>query len=190
MFDFEEEIKNEINKIVDQKESNIKIINHPERFFEKSNQERKEINMAQELEPWKPFREVVSLRNAMDRLFEDSVITPKETALMPKIDIKDKKDRIEVSAELPGMKEEDIDVEVSEGIMTISGQKTQEKEEKEEGYYYKESHSGAFSRSFALPADVVADKASAEMEKGVLVVTIPKVAEKKAKRVKILAKKK
>ena len=150
--------------------------------------------MANEMEPWRPFREMVSLRDAMDRLFEDSVITPKGAAAMPKIDIKDKKDSIVVKAELPGMAEEEVDVEISDGVMTISGEKKEEKENPpaggEEGYYYKESHTGGFSRSFTLPADVIAEKAEAEMKDGVLSIVIPKIEPKKATKVKVAPKKK
>lgn len=150
----------------------------------------KETVMSNELGPWRPFREMVSLRDAMDRLFEDSVITPKTGATMPKIDIKDKKDAIVVKAELPGMAEEEVEVEISDGVMTISGEKKEEKEKEEEGYYYKESHSGTFSRSFALPADIKEEKAEAEMKNGVLIITIPKIAPKKATVVKVSPKKK
>jgi len=151
--------------------------------------EDKEANMPGELGPWRPFREMVSLRDAMDRLFEDSVITPKSAAVMPKIDIKDKKDAIVVRAELPGMVEEEIDVEINEGVMTISGERKEEKEKEEEGYYYKESHSGTFSRSFTLPAEIKEDKAQAEMKDGILTVTIPKIAPKKATKIKVTPKK-
>ena len=108
---------------------------------------------------------------------------------MPRIDIKDKKDAIEVKAELPGMNEEDVEIEIADGVMTISGEKKAEKEESEEGYYYKESHTGTFSRSFTLPAEVKEEKAEAEMKNGVLKVTIPKIEPKKATKVKIAPKK-
>lgn len=195
IFKIHREIENEINKVLDQKESDNQIINvlpssqpghHPTPFGLRTAE--KEKTMSNEMEPWRPFREMVSLRDAMDRLFEDSVITPKSISAMPKIDIKDKKDSIEVRAELPGLKEEDIDIEIHDGIMTISGEKKEEKEEKEEGYYYKESHSGAFSRSFTLPADVKAEKAEAEIKNGVLIVAIPKIEAKKATKVKIAPK--
>ncbi|MCL5411012.1 MAG: Hsp20 family protein [Patescibacteria group bacterium] len=194
IFEFQREIEEEIDNILneDNQKININIANldaeadHPSprlRMAERS-------IMANEMEPWRPFREMVSLRDAMDRLFEDSVITPKGVTAMPKIDIKDKKDSIVVKAEIPGMAEEEVDVEISDGVMTISGEKKEEKEKEEEGYYYKESHSGSFSRSFTLPADVVAEKAEADMKDGVLSITIPKVETKKATKVKVAAKKK
>jgi len=183
LFDLGDAIEQEMDKIMVE-DNNIKILNDPTEL------ERKDSNM-NELGPWRPFREMVSLRDAMDRLFEDSVITPKGVAVMPKIDVKDQKDSIVVKAELPGLEEDEINVEIADGVMTISGEKKEkkeEKEEKDEGYFYKESHTGAFSRSFTLPSDVREDGADAEMKNGVLVVRIPKVEPKKATKVKIAKK--
>ena len=149
----------------------------------------KEAKMPSEMEPWKPFREMVSLRDAMDRLFEDSVVTPKfSNAGMPKIDMRETKGSVVVKAELPGIAEEEIDVEILDNIMTISGEKKSDVEEEKEGYFYKESHTGTFSRSFTLPSEVKAEKAEAEMKNGILTITIPKVEAKKAKKVAIKAK--
>lgn len=193
IFDFEKEMEEVIDSMVDGSQKhiiNIANLNaeagHPSPRLRMAGRN----TMGTELEPWRPFREAVSLRDAMDRLFEDSVITPKTAGVMPKIDIKDKKDSIEVKAELPGLKEEDIEIEVSDGVMTISGEKKAEKEEQEEGYYYKESHTGTFSRSFTLPADVKEEKAEAEMKHGILTILIPKIEPKKATKVKIAPKKK
>lgn len=140
--------------------------------------------MALEIQPWRPFREAVSLRDAMDRLFEDSVITQKSGG-MPKIDIKDTKGSIVVKAELPGMTEDDVNIEVHDGVMTISGETKAETENDDEGYYYKESHTGAFSRSFTLPAEVKEDKAEAEMKHGILWITVPKSEAKQPKKIAI-----
>jgi HSP20 family protein len=109
---------------------------------------------------------------------------------MPKIDIKDQKNSVVVKAELPGVKEEDVTIEILDNTMTISGEKKEEKEEKDEekGYYYKESHSGSFTRSFSLPSEVMADKAEADMKDGVLTITVPKIEPKKASKVKITKK--
>lgn len=194
MFEFEREIDEVIK-------SNIKIINSvsPRNIdpFDKlrvnsehgrtiETESEKETKM--ELQPWRPFREAVSLHDAMDRLFEDSFITPANLGGgMPKIDIKDTGKAIVIKAELPGVDEEDISIEILDNVMTISGEKKEEKEESDEkkGYYYKESHSGAFSRSFNLPADVKAEDAVADMKKGILVVTVPKIEPKKAKKIEI-----
>ena len=144
-----------------------------------------------ELEPWRPFREAISLRDAMDKLFEDSFITQGKLAGMPKVDIIDKADKVVVKAEIPGVAEEDVNVEILDNVMTISGEKTEEKEEGDEkkGYFYKESHSGAFTRTFTLPADVRGEEAVAEVKDGILMITIPKVEPKKAKKITIQTKK-
>lgn len=191
IFDIHFEMDEEIDRMLDN-ENNQKIninitesevlANHPSPRLRMAS---KEDIMSNEMESWKPLREVVSLRDAMDRLFEDSIITPRGGVAMPKIDIKDKKDTIEVRAELPGIKEEDIEVEISDGVMTISGEKKEEKEEKDEGYYYRESHSGSFTRSFNLPSDVKEDGAEAEMKNGILFINLPKIEPKKATKVTI-----
>ncbi len=192
IFEFEKEMEEALDKMVDESQQNIINIMPGRVEADPTSLKLRGAGrriMGTELEPWRPLREVVSLRDAMDRLFEDSVITPKSGGAMPKIDIRDKKNAIEVKAELPGMAEEDIEIEVSDGVMTISGEKKTEKEEKNEEYYYKESHSGSFSRSFTLPTDVKEEKAEAEMKHGILTITIPKIEPKKATKVKIASKK-
>lgn len=211
IFEFECQIDEEIDKIMENHSNfsdnniKIKVINNPSVSVGASpstelssslsdlgveDGARKEANMPLELEPWRPFREAVSLRDAMDRLLEDSVVTPVKGITMPKIDIKEKKDSVVVKAELPGVVEDQVEVEITDNVMTISGEKAEEKEEEKEGYYYKESHSGSFSRSFALPSEVAAEKADADMKNGVLTVTIPKVEAKKPKKVTIKKKEK
>ena len=148
---------------------------------------RKERNMPGFMKPWEPFREV-SLRDAMDRLLEDSVVTSSRAIGMPKIDMKETKDSIQVKAELPGVAEEDVTIEVSDGVLTISGEKKGEKEEEKEGYYYKESFSGSFSRSVSLPSEVKAEKTEAEMDNGVLNITIPKAEAKKPHKITVKKK--
>lgn len=147
----------------------------------------KERNMPSFMKPWEPFREV-SLRDAMDRLLEDSVVTPSRATGMPKIDMKETKDFVQVKAELPGVAEEDVTVEVSDGVLTISGEKKTEKEEEKEGYCYKESFAGSFSRSVSLPSDVKAEKTEAEMDNGVLNISIPKAEAKKPHKIAVKKK--
>lgn len=192
MFEFEREIdelfergpKIVINKISEASGLDHELKNNSSGASDGTNMER---NMPGFMKPWEPFREV-SLRDAMDRLLEDSVVSGTRGVGMPKIDVKETKDAVVVKAELPGVAEEDITVEVSDGVMTISGEKKGEKEEEREGYYYKESFSGAFSRSISLPAEVKAEKTEAEMDNGVLMITVPKVEAKKP--TKIAVKKK
>ncbi|MFA5157832.1 MAG: Hsp20 family protein [Patescibacteria group bacterium] len=190
IFDFEREVNDMINQHMGNQE---KIIIHPGEIPTMSDGSAvfhgaREAKMPSELGPWRPLREAVSLRDAMDRLFEDSVITPKSIGAMPRIDIKETKTAIVVSAELPGIDEDKVDVEIMDNVMTISGEKAEEKVEEGEGYHYKESHTGAFTRSFTLPADVKAEKAQAEMKNGVLEITVPKVEPKQAKKISIKAK--
>lgn len=186
IFEIEREIDSEINNALSTSSINIKVINDPDEKVGSGKE-----NTMVELEPWKPFREAISLRDAMDRLFEDSFITPAKGGGMPRIDVRDMKDSVVVKAELPGVNEEDINVEILDNVMTVSGERKEEKEEKEEekGYYYKESHTGQFSRSFTLPSEVVAEKASAEMKNGVLTITVPKIEPKKAQKIEIAKKK-
>lgn len=146
----------------------------------------KETTMPGFLEPWRPFRDSLSLREAMDRLMEDSVVSPRSiVGMAPKVNVLVKGNNIIVKAEIPEVAEENLDIEVADDMVTISGERKEEKETKEEDYYHKETHYGSFSRSVSLPSAVVSDKAEAEVKNGVLTITIPKVEEKKAKKVKV-----
>jgi HSP20 family protein len=146
----------------------------------------KETAMSSILEPWRPFRDSLSLREAMDRLMEDSIVSPRSAmGMAPKINVINKEKTIVVKIEVPEVNEEDLDIEVADDLITVSGERREEKETKEEDYFHKETHYGTFSRSVSLPSAVVADKAEAEVKNGILTVTIPKVEEKKAKKVHI-----
>jgi HSP20 family protein len=107
-----------------------------------------------------------------------------------KFDVSESDKEIEVSAEVPGMEEKDIDVEVSAGILTIKGEKKHEEEKKEKNYYLSERRYGSFRRSFRLPDSVDEDNISATFEKGVLKVTLPKKPEavSKAKKIEVREK--
>lgn len=195
IFEFERQMDQQINRIMNNNDENvdnqikIKVINSPGFHHLAEDEARKEANMPFELEPWRPFREAVSLRDAMDRLFEESVVTPvKGGVTMPKIDIKEKKDAVVVKAEIPGVAEEDVEIEITDNVMTISGEKKEEKEEEKDGYHYKESHSGSFTRSFSLPTEVAAEKAEAEIKNGILTITVPKTEAKQPKKISIKKK--
>lgn len=107
----------------------------------------------------------------------------------PSTDISDSDDEIEVSVELPGMDEKDIEVSLTRDVLTIRGEKKAEKEEKKKGYYLSERSYGSFYRSVPLPPGVDTDKAKAEFKKGLLTVTLPKTAEAQAqvKRIEVKA---
>ncbi|WP_448505825.1 Hsp20/alpha crystallin family protein [Immundisolibacter sp.] len=105
--------------------------------------------------------------------------------LMPAVDIKEQDGRYVISAELPGMDEKDISVEVQDDVLTLRGEKRAEREEKDKGYHLTERSYGSFTRSFQLPADADAGKASATFSKGVLSINVPMSAEAQSKVKKI-----
>lgn len=143
---------------------------------------------------WEPFRDLVSLREAMDRLFEESFVRPRAGWLAPvgaealAVDMYETEDAVVVKSAIPGVKPEDIDINVTGDVLTIKGETKVEEEVKEENYIRRERRYGAFSRSIAIPASVVPDKAEAEFEDGVLTLTLPKAEEVKPKAIKVKAK--
>lgn len=107
-------------------------------------------------------------------------------SLSPKVEIEEKDNSVVVCAEVPGMKEEDIDLEVSsDGYLTISGEKKQEKKENHKGSYFSEISYGSFKRTIPLPWDLNFDEAKADYKDGVLQVTFPKSQDEKGKKKKI-----
>jgi HSP20 family protein len=132
---------------------------------------------------WDPFRERLSLRNAMDRLFEESFMRPRwlmgwpgELSDIP-LDIYTEGDNLIVKASVPGIKPEELNVQVRDDMLTISGQMKQETERKDDDYHLRERRYGRFERTVALPHSVTADKAQAEFDNGVLTLTLPRAAE-------------
>jgi HSP20 family protein len=103
----------------------------------------------------------------------------------PAVEIAEEKDELVVKAEIPGIKKEDLEVNLSDHCLTISGEKKKEEEVKEKGYYYSERAYGSFCRSIELPTEVKSDKVSASFKNGVLEVHLPKTEEAKRKEVKV-----
>lgn len=144
---------------------------------------------------WHPFE---SLRHEMDRLFDDfsagfwrapfrrPLIDLQQTTTPP-VDIVEKDNAYEVSADLPGFDEKNIEVKLVNGSLCIKGERKAEKEEKKEGYYHSEREFGAFERRFELPESVDSTKIEANLNKGVLTVTLPKKpeAQKPVKKIEI-----
>lgn len=122
---------------------------------------------------WEPFRRMERASGVM----------------MPDIDVVEGEEAISVSAELPGMEEKDITVEVTEDTLTISGEKRVEREEKDEDHHLSERRYGAFKRTLRVPDTVASSKVSAEMKNGILTVTLPKTAKAKQKPKKVSVKK-
>ena len=138
---------------------------------------------------WQPFE---SLKQEVDRLFDEfdggfwpspfrrafqSEPLRRLQEATPAVDIAEKDGAYEISAELPGMEEKDIDVSVANGVLTIKGEKREEKEEKRKDYHVSERRYGTFQRSFSVPDGIDADKISASFKKGVLTIALPKTPE-------------
>jgi len=159
--------------------------------FKKEFQQGKEVNqMARDLMPWSPMREVSSLHEAIDRLFEESWPATKQKGIsIPTINVYEKGSKVIVMADVPGVKEEDLSIEVGVDSLTLQGERKIEEEIKEKNYYRKESSYGSFSRTIPLPAFVNKDKAEAELKDGTLTIILPKKAKVKPKVTKVKVKK-
>jgi HSP20 family protein len=152
--------------------------------------------MARNLVRWEPWSDLMSLREAMDRLFEESVVRPRAGWLAPlgaeslAVDMYETDDEVVVKTAVPGIESEDIDVSITGDVLTIKGETKAEEKVEKANYIRQERRYGAFSRSLSLPSAVVADKATAEFEGGVLTLTLPKAEEVKPKTIKVTAKSK
>jgi len=148
------------------------------------------------IERWHPLTELMSLRQAMDRLFEDSFVRPSRAlatfgeSATPALDVYQTPTEIVVKAAMPGVKPEDVSIDITGETLTIRGESKVEEETKKEDYLYQERRYGVFSRSMVLPSGLKSDKAEATMEDGVLTLTIPKAEEAKPKAIKVKAKEK
>ena len=148
------------------------------------------------IEKWHPFTELMSLRQAMDRLFEDSFVRPSRAlealaeVAAPALDVYQTPSEIVVKAALPGLKPEDVSIDITGETLTIKGEHKAEHDIKKEDYLYQERRYGVFSRSVILLSGLKPDKAEATMEDGVLTLTIPKAEEIKPKAIKVKAKEK
>jgi HSP20 family protein len=135
---------------------------------------------------------VISLRQAMDKLFEDSFVGLPRLTLnglgeFP-IDMYQEKDNLVVKAALPGVKPEELDITIADNTLTIRGEHKEEQETKEDDYIHRERYYGAFSRSVAIPMEVKGEKAEASFEEGVLTLTLPKADEIKPRQIKVKPK--
>jgi HSP20 family protein len=132
-----------------------------------------------------------SLQREIDRLFDD--FTPTFATGRGLVDVKARMDLaqtpegLELTVELPGMEEKDVDVTVSDGMLTVSGEKKFESEKKDKNYHFVERSYGSFSRSVALPEGVKADQIKATMSKGVLTVVVPTPAKPEPKKIEVKA---
>ena len=141
---------------------------------------------------WRPFE---GLRRDVDRLFEDFTMSPfmmpfrrpafdlepfwqpESWVAVPAVDLIEHEKAFELTAELPGLDEKNIEVKVANGVLTIRGEKAEDKEEKNKDFHMRERRFGAFERAFRIPEIVDMDKIEATFKKGVLMVKMPKTAE-------------
>lgn len=141
---------------------------------------------------WEPAREMMTLRDAMDRLFDDAFTRPFNFGgnnwSVPAVDMYQTDNEVVVKAALPGIKSDEVQINVTGEVLTIKGETRQNEEVKEKTYHLREQRWGTFERSIALPTNVVADKAKADFENGVLTITLPKAEEAKPKTITIKTK--
>ena len=141
---------------------------------------------------WEPAREMHTIQQEMNRLFNTFFDAPASGGggggarrWIPAMDLVETEDHFVLRADLPGLTESDVNIEVNENVLTLSGERRHEHEAKKDGYYRLERGSGQFSRSLTLPDGVDADAITASFDKGVLEVRIPKPEERKPRRVAI-----
>jgi HSP20 family protein len=140
---------------------------------------------------WEPARDMMTLREAMDRLFDDAFTRPlsiRDGWSAPAIDMYQTDDEIVVKASLPGVKADEVQINITGEVLTLKGETKQVEEKKDKAWHMREQRWGAFERAVILPTDVVADKAKAEFENGILTITLPKAEEVKPKIINIKAK--
>ncbi len=141
---------------------------------------------------WSPWREMPTLHDRINRFFEDPFFgisrMDDEAGLSmwdPAVDLYEKDDHYVIKAELPGVDKKDVNIDLRDRLLTLSGERSYDNEVEKENYYRRERSFGRFQRSFTLPADVDPDKIKAEFKDGVLKIEVPKPEEKKSKKITI-----
>jgi HSP20 family protein len=143
------------------------------------------------IQPWDPYRDMVSLRDAVNSLIQDSFVPPsgaqpRETAtFMLPLDITEAEDDFVVTASMPGIKPEDVQTTILGDTLTIRGESTADGEQHGHNWLVRERRAGSFQRSVKLGTPINADKASAQFEHGVLTLTLPKSEQARPKQIKV-----
>jgi HSP20 family protein len=141
---------------------------------------------------WDPFRDIITLREKMNRLFEDAVTARGEekdmisSTWIPSVDIYESENSLVLTAEVPGVDENNIEIKIEDNTLSLKGERKFEKETSEENYHRIERSYGSFYRSFTIPRNVDQEKIKAEHDNGVLRINMPKKPESKPKTVKVL----
>lgn len=151
--------------------------------------------MATNLVRWDPVREMMPLREAMDRLFEESFIGPRWTPLWAAegggtlaVDLYETDDDLVITANVPGVKPEELDINITGNTLVVKGETRLEEKTEKGNYLRQELRYGSFQRALTLPTDVQSDKAQAVYENGVLILTLPKAEAVKPKSIHINVK--
>ena len=137
---------------------------------------------------WEPAREVDTLQGEVNQLFDNffgGVANGRARRWVPAMDLVETEDALVLHADLPGLDRDDVTIEIKDGVLNVSGERKSEHTEDADGYYRVERGFGSFSRSLTLPKGVDADRVTAEFDKGVLEVSIPKPEERVPHRVEI-----
>jgi HSP20 family protein len=141
---------------------------------------------------WEPVREMMTLREAMDRLFDDAFTRPINLRdggwSAPAVDMYQTDEDVVVKAALPGFKTDEVQINVTGDVLTIRGERKHEEENKEKAWHLREQRWSSFERSVALQTAVVPDRAEASFENGILTITFPKAEEVKPKTISVKAK--
>jgi HSP20 family protein len=135
---------------------------------------------------------MMTLRDAMDRLFDDAFTRPLRLNdgnwSIPSVDLYQTDNEIVVKAAIPGVKTDDVQINVTGEVLTIKGEVKEKEEVNEKAYHLREQRWGMFERTLPLPTDVIADKAKAEFENGILTITLPKAEEVRPRTISIKTK--
>jgi HSP20 family protein len=137
---------------------------------------------------WDPFRDLAALQNRVNRMFEEQYGGREELttgAFVPPVDIYEDEHGIQLKLEAPGINQRDLDIKVENNVLSVSGERKFEKEEKEENFHRVERRYGSFSRSFTLPNTVDTENIQADYDAGVLKIRLAKRAEAKPKQIKV-----
>ena len=138
---------------------------------------------------FEPYREFATLQDRLNRLFQSSFGESQDSlttsSFSPAVDVYEDEHAVNLKIEVPGIEEKDLDIRVENNTLTVHGERKFEKEEKEENFRRVERQYGSFTRSFTLPQTVDSENVSANYDKGVLKISLPKKAEAKPKQIKV-----
>jgi HSP20 family protein len=144
---------------------------------------------------WEPMREMVTLRDAMDHLFDEAFTRPwgladgGRGAGMPAVDMYQTDNEVVVKLAVPGMKPEDVQISVTGDVLSVKGEMQEKSDVNEKAYHIREQRWGSFERTLNLPTAVVSENAQAEFENGILTITLPKAEDVKPRLITVKARK-